>query len=88
MLDVEPAAPLLAGLVEAVCYEQLTAPEPCVEASLGDLLGHAGGVAVAFTAAAANTLLRGGSQAPCADVPLLHRVLGLTGRDPAWHAGI
>lgn len=79
MLDVEPAARLLAGLVEAVCYGQLTAPVPGAEASLGDLLGHAGGVA--------NTLLPGGSQAPGVDAPLLHRVLGLTGRDPAWHAG-
>ncbi len=28
MLDVEPAARLLAGLVEAVCYGQLTGRDP------------------------------------------------------------
>lgn len=64
MLDLEPAARVLAELVAGVRDDQLTAPTPCAESSLGDLLDHIDGLALAFTAAAAKTPLDG---APSAD---------------------
>ena len=117
MFELETATRTLTGLVEGVRDDQLNAPTPCVDASLGDLLDHIDGLSVAFTAAAKKTPLPGGSQAALArggvrvraadrrpepsrtpglfgppvpvpkDAPLLDRLLGLTGRDPAWRAG-
>ncbi|MGZ4524260.1 MAG: hypothetical protein ACXVXO_12725 [Mycobacteriaceae bacterium] len=54
MLDLEPASHMLAGLVEGMRDDQLTAPTPCIEASLGDLLDHVE-LSMAFTAAATKT---------------------------------
>ncbi|MFZ0218389.1 MAG: TIGR03086 family metal-binding protein [Candidatus Dormiibacterota bacterium] len=67
MLDLEPATSMLTGLVQGVRDEQLSAPTPCVERSLGDLLDHVDGLSVAFAAAATKTPLPGGSQGPSAD---------------------
>ena len=52
VVDLEPATRRLADLVSGVPDELLTAPTPCPEYSLGDLLEHVGGLALAFTAAA------------------------------------
>jgi uncharacterized protein (TIGR03086 family) len=71
MLDLEPATRVLAGLVDGVRDEQLTAPTPCTEASLGDLIDHVDGLSLAFTAAATKTPIDGGSQAPSADASRL-----------------
>jgi uncharacterized protein (TIGR03086 family) len=70
MLDLEPATRVLSGLVGDVRDEQLTAPTPCTEASLGDLIDHVDGLSLAFTAAATKTPLQG-SQSPSADASRL-----------------
>src|SRR5512135_1684611 len=71
MIHLEPATRVLAGLVQGVRDEQLTAPTPCTEASLGDLIDHVDGLSLAFTAAATKTSIDGGSQAPSADASRL-----------------
>jgi uncharacterized protein (TIGR03086 family) len=52
MHDLHPATRLLASLVEDVDDAQLGAPTPCPDYTVGDLVDHIGGLAVAFTAAA------------------------------------
>ena len=70
MLDLEPATRVLAGVVDGVGDAQLTAPTPCTDRSLGDLLDHVDGLSLAFTAAATKTPLeRGGG--PSADASRL-----------------
>lgn len=66
MLDLEPATRVLSSLIEGLRDEQLAAPTPCTEASLGDLADHVDGLSTAFTAAATKTAI-GGSQGPSAD---------------------
>ena len=51
----------MADLVAGVDDDQLTAPTPCTDTTLGDLLDHVGGLSLAFTAAAAKAV---GSGAP------------------------
>ena len=51
-LDLGPAAQRLGALVSAIPDEQLAAPTPCPDYSVGDLVEHVGGLAQAFTAAA------------------------------------
>ena len=58
-LDLEPAARRIAGLVAAVPDDALGAPTPCARYTVGDLLDHIAGFAVAFTAAARKTPLGG-----------------------------
>jgi uncharacterized protein (TIGR03086 family) len=70
MLDLEPATSTLGRLVKGVRDDQLTAPTPCPEATLGDLLDHADGLSLAFTAAALKSP-EGGSQGPSADASRL-----------------
>ena len=70
MLDLEPATRVLTGVVDGVRDEQLTAPTPCTERSLGDLLDHVDGLSLAFTAAATKTPLEGGG-GPSADASRL-----------------
>ena len=50
--DLAPAARRMADLVLAVPDSLLNEPTPCPEYTLGDLLDHVGGLALAFTAAA------------------------------------
>lgn len=52
LIDLRPAAAQLAALVRGVADGQLTAPTPCTEYRVGDLLDHIGGLAQAFTWAA------------------------------------
>lgn len=52
MVDLRPAALRMADLVAGVPDDALAAPTPCPEYSVGDLLDHVGGLALAFTAAA------------------------------------
>lgn len=51
-LDLGPATQHLADLVGAITDDQLSGPTPCPAYTLGDLVDHVGGLAVAFTAAA------------------------------------
>jgi uncharacterized protein (TIGR03086 family) len=71
MLDLEPATRALTDLIAGLRDEQLTAPTPCTEASLGDLVDHVDGLSLAFTAAGTKTPLDGGSQGPSADASRL-----------------
>ena len=50
--DLEPAARRMARLVEAVPDDALGDPTPCEHYTVGDLLDHIGGAAIAFRAAA------------------------------------
>jgi uncharacterized protein (TIGR03086 family) len=52
MHDLRQATGLLATLVEQVDEAQLGQPTPCPNYTVGDLLDHIGGVALAFAAAA------------------------------------
>ena len=52
MHDLHPAARRLASLVEQVDDDQLGTATPCPDYTVGDLLDHIGGLAVAFTEAA------------------------------------
>lgn len=58
-VDLQPAARRLADLVAAVPEDALGRPTPCTHYSVGDLLDHIGGFALAFTAAARKTPLDG-----------------------------
>ena len=51
-VDLGPATDRLAQLVQGVRDDQLDAPTPCPDYSLGALLDHVGGLALAFTMAA------------------------------------
>jgi uncharacterized protein (TIGR03086 family) len=51
-VDFRPAAERLAGLVARVGDDDLGKPTPCPAYTLGDLIDHVGGLALAFTAAA------------------------------------
>jgi uncharacterized protein (TIGR03086 family) len=52
MTDLTPACRRTADLLANVTDEQLSASTPCEKLSLRDLVGHVGGLALAFTAAA------------------------------------
>ena len=66
LLDLGPATRRTAALVEAVPDELLGGPTPCTDTTVGDLLDHIGGLALAFTAAARKDL-EIGSSAPSPD---------------------
>lgn len=66
-IDLGPAARRMAGLLDAVPDDRLGAPTPCPEYALGDLIDHIGGLAVAFTAAAAKDTARLSGGAPSGD---------------------
>ena len=52
MYDLTPATRMLASMVANVDDAQLGAPTPCPDYTVGDLLDHIGGAALAFTSAA------------------------------------
>ncbi len=72
MLDLEPATRVLTKVVNGVGEDQLSAPTPCSDSSLGALLDHVDGLAQAFTAGARKVVPEGGSQAPSADAAHLN----------------
>jgi uncharacterized protein (TIGR03086 family) len=71
MLDLGPAARQMANLLDRVADGQLTAPTPCDEYTLGDLIDHVGGLSQAFTAAARKEFGPGSSQGPSGDATRL-----------------
>lgn len=71
MIDLEPATSRLAGIVASVRDDQLTAPTPCRDTTVGDLINHVDGVATAFTAAATKTQLPDGQGRSSADASWL-----------------
>ena len=90
--DLRPAATRLGALVAGVPDEALANATPCPDYSLGDLLDHVGGLAVAFTAAAAKTFGEDGGQGPSGDASRLEdgwreRIQSdLEGLAEAWRA--
>jgi uncharacterized protein (TIGR03086 family) len=72
-LDLAPAARRMATLVGGVSDGQLGGVTPCPAYTLGDLLDHVGGLAIAFTAAARKADLPGGSQGPSGDASRLEQ---------------
>ena len=59
MLDLTPATQELTRLVRGVRDDQLGGPTPCPEITLGALLDHVDGLAVAFAGAAAKQPVEG-----------------------------
>jgi len=70
MLDIEPATRVLAGIIESVRDEQLGAPTPCTETTVGGLIDHVDKLSQAFTGAATKSPLEG-SGGPAADATQL-----------------
>jgi uncharacterized protein (TIGR03086 family) len=70
-LDLAPAARTMADLVAAIPDDRLDAPTPCPAYTLGDLLEHVGGLALAFTWAAAKDFPDGVSGGPSGDASRL-----------------
>ncbi|HEY3140863.1 MAG TPA: TIGR03086 family metal-binding protein [Acidimicrobiales bacterium] len=62
IVNLEPATRHMADLVAGVGDDLLDRPTPCLEYTLGDLLDHIGGLALAFTGAAAKSTSGPGSQ--------------------------
>jgi uncharacterized protein (TIGR03086 family) len=60
-LDLKPATDALGALVAEVPDARLGAPTPCPDYTVGDLLDHIGGLAVAFTEAARKETGPGGA---------------------------
>ncbi|WP_020673312.1 TIGR03086 family metal-binding protein [Amycolatopsis nigrescens] len=79
MLDLEPATSVLARLVENIKDEQLDAPTPCPEMTVGALLDHVDGLSLAFAEAAAKTTPGPEGRVPSADA---------AGLRPDWRTGI
>jgi uncharacterized protein (TIGR03086 family) len=71
MIDLEPAARRMTQLLIGIPADQLGAPTPCPDYTLGDLVDHVGGFAQAFTAAARKEVLGAGSQGPSGDASRL-----------------
>ena len=67
IVDLGPAAQRLADLVTRVGDDELGLPTPCPAYTLGDLIDHVGGLALAFTASARATGLMGRRQAATRD---------------------
>lgn len=84
MIDLTPATDRLAALVRHVDDGQLAEPTPCPGYSVGDLLDHIGGLAVAFAGAGRKTMPAGTSANPSGDA----RRLGPDWRTRIpWHLG-
>jgi uncharacterized protein (TIGR03086 family) len=70
-VDLGPAARQLADLVARVEDDELSKPTPCPAYTLGDLIEHVGGLALAFTAAANKDRNRYVEGAPAGDASRL-----------------
>jgi uncharacterized protein (TIGR03086 family) len=70
-VDLEPAARRLGDLVSRVPDDLLDTPTPCPAYTLGDLVDHIGGAALAFTGAAAKDQGDATSQGPSGDASRL-----------------
>jgi uncharacterized protein (TIGR03086 family) len=74
-LDLGPATSTLADLVASVSDAQLALPTPCTEYTVGDLVEHVGGLAVAFVGAARKEPAPGSAQGGSGDASRL---------EPGW----
>ncbi len=66
-IDLTPAARRMADLIAAIPDGALAGPTPCPDYTLGDLVDHVGGLALAFAAAARKELGEMTAQAPAPD---------------------
>lgn len=71
MLDLGPAAQEMSRLVQGVRDDQLGAPTPCPDYTLGDLVEHVHGLALAFTLAARKEAPPGPARGPSGDASRL-----------------
>lgn len=71
MLDLAPAARALGAVVAEIPAERLSGPTPCPEYTVGDLLDHVHGLAIAFTAAALKDASLAGADGPSGDASRL-----------------
>lgn len=71
VVDLEPAAQRMAELIRGVPDELLDAPTPCPAYTLGDLVDHVAGFALAFTGAARKAPDESVSQGPSGDASRL-----------------
>ena len=78
-IDFTPATATLRDLVASVTDEQLTAPTPCPDYTVGDLVEHIGGLAAAFAGAARKQPVPGSEQGGTGDASRL---------EPGWRARI
>ena len=62
MIDLGPATRTVADVVRNVTDDQLTAPTPCPEYTVADLLDHLDGLSLAFTGAARKQPLDGAGE--------------------------
>jgi uncharacterized protein (TIGR03086 family) len=67
--DIAPAARRMARLVEGMHDDALDRPTPCEQYTVGDLLEHIGGAALAFRAAAVKRPLEGAPSGDAARLP-------------------
>src|SRR2546427_769907 len=85
IVDLGPAAQRLADLVARVGDDELGKPTPCPAYTLGDLIEHVGGLALAFTAAANKERSQYVEQNPPGDAARLGG--DWRGRDPPGLSG-
>lgn len=71
IVNLGPAAQRLADLVTRVRDDELGKPTPCPAYTLGDLIDHVGGLALAFTAAAVKDTGPHSGQGPSGDASRL-----------------
>ena len=65
--DLTAAVATMAELIRNISDDQLTGPTPCPDYSLGDLVDHIGGLAMAFTWAANKDTPPPGAEGPSGD---------------------
>jgi uncharacterized protein (TIGR03086 family) len=70
-VDLEPAARRLADLLSGIPDELLDVPTPCPDYTLGDLVDHLGGTALAFTGAAIKDIGESTAMGPSGDASRL-----------------
>jgi uncharacterized protein (TIGR03086 family) len=68
-IDLHPAAERMVRLVQSVPDDALDRPTPCADYTVGDLLDHIGGFALAFRGAAVKEPLDGVGAGDAADLP-------------------
>lgn len=99
LIDFGPATATMRRLVLGTSDDQLTAPTPCPDYTVGDLVQHIGGLTLAFTAAAHKQELPGGPQGGSGDASKLEtgwrlliardlEVLAESWRNPAAYEGL
>jgi uncharacterized protein (TIGR03086 family) len=99
ILNLQPATRQMADLITGIPDGSLDGPTPCPDYTLGDLVDHVGGMALAFTAAAMKATDDTGSQGPSGDasrlgddwrarIPGSLAALAAAWRDPAAWGGV